>query len=249
MPPGTPNTRLIRIGSGIRPSSSQRTALTTWPTSNASTSSPIPARVARSMIPRAAGGGVMKVSSPKFIDPGLDAGEVRLSGQAGGALLDRHVVGAARRDHGDQLAALADARDHILEELRAPAGRAVVLAHVQVHHGRARLRRLDALLGDLRRRVRDIGVVGAKDVSARRSDGHDHRVAVPGLGAASRRRCAGRSCHWPGSLGNVRWLSQARQRARRPGRRASPGHIRPPARRPRGRAGRSARRPRGTRRG
>ena len=69
MPPGTPKTRLIRSGGGRIPCSSQRTALTTWPTSKASTSSAIPASVARSMIPRPAGGGVMKVSSPKFIEP------------------------------------------------------------------------------------------------------------------------------------------------------------------------------------
>ena len=69
MPPGTPKTRLIRIGPGSSPCSSQRTALITWPTSKASTSSPIPALVAASTIPRPAGGGVMKVSSPKFIDP------------------------------------------------------------------------------------------------------------------------------------------------------------------------------------
>ncbi len=36
MPPGTPKTRLIRSGAGRIPSSSQRTALTTWPTSKAS---------------------------------------------------------------------------------------------------------------------------------------------------------------------------------------------------------------------
>ena len=41
IPPGTPNTRLIRIGASRMPCSSQRTALTTWPTSKASTSSAI----------------------------------------------------------------------------------------------------------------------------------------------------------------------------------------------------------------
>ena len=69
IPPGTPKTRLIRIGAGTIPCSSQRTALTTWPTSKTSTSRAIPASVARAAIPRPAGGGVMKVSSPKFIEP------------------------------------------------------------------------------------------------------------------------------------------------------------------------------------
>ena len=69
MPPGTPKTRLIRSGSGSSPCSSQRTALTTWPTSKHSTSSAIPIESARSTMPRPAGGGVMKVSSPKFIEP------------------------------------------------------------------------------------------------------------------------------------------------------------------------------------
>ncbi len=69
MPPGTPKTRLIRSGAGITPCSSQRTALMTWPTSKTSTSSAIPCSSARAAIPRPAGGGVMKVSSPKFIEP------------------------------------------------------------------------------------------------------------------------------------------------------------------------------------
>ncbi len=69
IPPGTPKTRLIRIGGSRIPSSSHCTALTTWPTSKHSTSSAIPLEVARSTIPRPAGGGVMKVSSPKFIEP------------------------------------------------------------------------------------------------------------------------------------------------------------------------------------
>ena len=135
MPPGTPNTRLIRSGGGRTPSSSQRTALTTWPTSKASTSSAIPAAVARSMIPRPAGGGVMKVSSPKFIEPDSTPEMSGCASRPGGPLLDRHVVAAAGGHHREQVAARADPLDHVLEQLGAPARRAVVLAHVQVHDG------------------------------------------------------------------------------------------------------------------
>ncbi len=103
-PPGTPNTRLIRIGGGRIPSSSQRTALTTWPDVE---------RLDLERDPRR--GGALDDPAPgrrrgdeglvaEVHRAGLDARDVGLCLEAGGPLLDRHVVGAARRDHRQQIA-------------------------------------------------------------------------------------------------------------------------------------------------
>src|SRR6478672_433090 len=127
---------------------------------------------------------------------GLDARDVWLCLQAGGPLLDRHVVGATRRDHGEQVAAGADSLDHVVEELGASAGGAVVLTHVQVDDGGPGRARLDARIGDLLGRVRDVRVVLAKDVGPGHRDGDDHGLAVPSHSLSSSvmgrgARCAG----------------------------------------------------------
>ena len=165
--PGTPKTRLIRSGGGRIPSSSQRTALTTWPTSKASTSSAIPASVARSMIPRPAGGGVMKVSSPKFIEPDSTP---EMSGFASRPVVRSSIVMSLAPPVETIVSRSLPARIRSITSLNSsgrPLGRAVVLAHVQVDDGRPGRARLDARVGDLLGRVRDVRVVLAEHVGAR----------------------------------------------------------------------------------
>ncbi len=91
------------------------------------------------MIPRAAGGGVMNVSSPKFIEP--DSTPDR-SGPASRPVVRCSIVmSLAPPVETIVISSLpvADPRHHVLEQLRAPARGAVVLAHVQVDDRRARL--------------------------------------------------------------------------------------------------------------
>ena len=180
MPPGTPKTRLIRSGGSrialLEPADRADDVADV----EASTSSAMPRSVARSTIPRPAGGGVMKVSSPKFIEPDSTPEMSGFASRPGRPLLDRHVVGAAGRDHRQQVAAGADPVDHVDEQLRPAARRAVVLAHVQVGDRRAGARRRDRRVGDLLGRVRDVRVVLAEDVGAGDGAGEDDRVAVPG---------------------------------------------------------------------
>ncbi len=139
----------------------------------------MPSSCARFAIPRPAGGGVMKVSSPKFIEPDSTPEMSGLASRPGRALLDRHVVRAAGRDHREDRASGADAVDHIDEELGPSARRAVVLADVEVSDRRAGLPRLDRRVRDLLGRVRDVRVVLAKDVRAGDGAGDDHGIRVP----------------------------------------------------------------------
>ena len=136
IPPGTPKTRLMRSGGGRMPSSSQRIALTTWPTSNASTSSAMPACVARSMIPRPAAGGVMNVSSPKFIEPDSTP---EMSGCASRPVVRSSIVMSLLPPVETMVSSSLPARMRSITSLNSSgpaARRAVVLAHVQVDDGR-----------------------------------------------------------------------------------------------------------------
>ena len=116
------------------------------------------------MIPRPAGGGVMKVSSPKFIEPDSTP---EMSGFASRPVVRSSIVMSLAppvETIVSRSRAGADPLDHVLEQLGAPAGRAVVLAHVQVHDGGAGAAGLDARVGDLLGRVGDVRVVLAEDV-------------------------------------------------------------------------------------
>ncbi len=160
----------------------------------------------------------------------LDAGDVRLRLEAGRALVDRHVVGAAGRDHRQDRAARPDPVDHLDEQLGAPARRPVVLPHVQMGDRRARASRSDRRVGDLRSRIGHVRIRVAEHVGAGDGDGdHDgvrvptHRLsssaAMPGGGTAERLslRLADRS--------RLRGARGPRARARtRPRRRR--GHVR-----------------------
>ena len=215
MPPGTPKTRLIRSGGSRMPCSSQRTALTTWPTSKHSTSRRDPGACGPLDDPAACRrrrdeGLVAEVHRAR-----LDPGDVRLGLEPGRALLDRHLVGAAGRDHREDLAAGADPVDHIDEQLRPAARRAVVLAHVQVGDRRARRRGLDRRVGDLGGRVGDVRVVVAEDVGAGDGDGDHGGLLVPGAahpGSPSDRQRTSRSASLIGRM--PRTLADPRARAR-----------------------------------
>ena len=144
MPPGTPKTRLIRSGGGRMPSSSQRTALTTWPTSKASTSSAMPA-LGRALDDPAAGRRrrderlVAEVHRAR-----LDAGDVRASPR-GRWCAPRSSCRWRRRSRPSS-AGREPARMRSITSTNSsgrPLGRAVVLAHVQVHDGGAGRGRLD----------------------------------------------------------------------------------------------------------
>ena len=172
---GTPNTRLIRIGEGSTPSESQRTALTTWPTSNASTSSPMPACVARSMIPRAAVGGVMNVSSPKFIDP--DSTPER-SGLASNPVVRCSIVMSLAPPVETIVIRSLPSRMRDTTSLNS-SGRPVGVPSSS-RTCRCTTVAPACAAAMLRRRVGDIGGVGPEHVGPGDGNGQDDRLAVPG---------------------------------------------------------------------
>ena len=179
MPPGTPKTRLIRIGGGRMPSSSQRTALTTWPTSKASTSSAIPASVARSMIPRPAGGGVMKVSSPKFIEPDSTP---EMSGFASRPVVRSSIVMSLAPPVETIVSTSQPARIRSITSTNSsgrPLGVPSSSRTCRWATVAPAAARLDRRVGDLLGRVRDVRVVLAEHVGAGDRDGEHDRVAVP----------------------------------------------------------------------
>ena len=132
-----------------------------------------------STIPRPAGGGVMNVSSPKFIDP--DSTPER-SGRASRPVVRSSIV-MSLEPPVETIVTMSlpgtDPLHDVEEQLGAPARRAVILAYVEVDDRRPRGGRLDARLRDLGRRIRDVLILLAKNVGAGDGDRQHDRVAVP----------------------------------------------------------------------
>ena len=193
MPPGTPKTRLMRSGGGSTPSSSQRTALTTWPTSKASTSSAMPAFVAFSMIPRPAGGGVMKVSSPKFIDPDSTP---EMSGLASRPVVRSSIVMSLAPPVETIVSSSEPLRMRSITSTNSsgrPLGVPSSSRTCRWTTVAPALAGVDRVGGDLLGRVGDVGIVLAEDVGAGDGDREDDGVAVPGHQASPSAAKAARS--------------------------------------------------------
>ena len=181
MPPGTPKTRLMRSGGGSTPSSNQRTALTTWPTSNASTSSAMPAFVAFSMIPRPGRGRGDEGLVAEVHRSGLDARRCR--GSPRGRWCARRSSCRWRRPVETMVSRSEPLRMRSITSTNSsgrPLGVPSSSRTCRWTTVAPAVAGVDRVGGDLLGRVGDVGIVLAEDVGAGDGDREDDGIAAPG---------------------------------------------------------------------